>query len=353
MSVYARVVASASYLPGPAITNAQLVDRLGALDDEILASIQVQQRHWLVDMDSGEHRENNSDMAAKAVRLALDNASMSAREIDLLILSTSSPDYLLPAAVTLVQDALGLPGCATLELRSGAAGFAQGLDIARRYIESGVAKTAVVVGVEAISPILAPQFVNKPAELLSLKQRLACFSYGDGAGAVVLRSGSEPVFSSSAFACMGGGKKPGMTAAFGGTRMPIIQQLQKPRVAQLAVEFSRAATESAVVLDAALGAFFPDGKQAREVDWLVLPEGNAGYFQRAADEVDCHESWEVLRQRMVENLSWVGNTGSAALPLALDYGVQQGMLTSGKTVFLLAIETSKWLYGGALLRWTD
>src|SRR5215470_8852866 len=122
-----QIVSTGSYLPGEALTNSDLERLVGGLSPEILEQVQVEKRYWLIDPATGEHRMTNSDMATKAARQALELANMDPEEVELLVISTSSPDYPLPAMVTLVQDQLGMKRCATLELRSGCAGATSGL----------------------------------------------------------------------------------------------------------------------------------------------------------------------------------------------------------------------------------
>src|SRR6478752_5115744 len=144
----ATIVSTGSYLPGEPITNAQMESWVGPLPEDILEGIQVTTRHWMVDPETGEHTTNNSVMATEAAKDALANAGIDASEVDLIVTSTASPDYLLPPLATFVQEALGLERCATVELRSGCAGWGEGLDIARLYVESGQYKTALVIGSE-------------------------------------------------------------------------------------------------------------------------------------------------------------------------------------------------------------
>src|SRR5690348_13942951 len=129
----AAIVRTGSYLPGEPITNAQMESWVGPLTEDILEGIQVTTRHWMVDPETGEHLVNNSVMATEAAKDALANAGIDASEIDLIVTSTASPDYLLPPLATFVQEALGLERCATTELRSGCAGFGEALDIAAMY----------------------------------------------------------------------------------------------------------------------------------------------------------------------------------------------------------------------------
>src|SRR5947209_8490204 len=163
------ILSTGSYLPGEPITNGDIEQLVGPLDEDILSEIQVEQRHWLLDPISGELREFPSDMATKAARQALELAKLSANDVDLIVTSTSSPDYTLPPLATIVQEKLGLRRCAVIDVRSGCAGGVEALDIARLYLERGLYHTAIVIGCEAISPALAPIFCGKDPESIRIR----------------------------------------------------------------------------------------------------------------------------------------------------------------------------------------
>src|SRR3954454_24447227 len=110
---------------------------VGPLPADVLEGIQVTQRHWMVDLETGEHLVNNSVMAVEAARDALSDPGISADEVDLLVLSTASPDYLLPPLVTFVQESLGLERGAKMDIRSGCAAFDEVLVAPRLYVERG------------------------------------------------------------------------------------------------------------------------------------------------------------------------------------------------------------------------
>jgi 3-oxoacyl-[acyl-carrier-protein] synthase-3 len=156
-----QVVATGAYLPGDPITNEQIERVAGPLPDDVLEGIQVKTRHWIADPHTGEQTELNSELATKACRQALERADLPAEEVQLLVVSTASPDYHLPPMATFVQEQLGLERCAAIEIRSGCAGAVEALDIAHMYLARGDFDRALVVGSEAISPLTVPVFLNK------------------------------------------------------------------------------------------------------------------------------------------------------------------------------------------------
>jgi 3-oxoacyl-[acyl-carrier-protein] synthase III len=353
----AVILATGSFLPGDAITNDDLEQLVGPLPAEVLEGIQVKRRHWMVDPKTGEHRVNNSEMAVAATESALRAADLDPQEVDLLVLSTASPDYLLPPLVTLVQESLGLERCATMELRSGCAGAVEGLDVARMYLERGAYRTAVVIGSEAISPLLAPVFLGKEPDEIRLRDRMNPYNFGDGAGAIVLGAsdGSDDAgIIGAAMSCVGGSHKPGMQIIGAGTHAPIHEQLKAKLLVELKVDVVESGRFTPHVLTEALTEVLrATDTAAEEIDLCIIPEGNAGYMVEELEAAGLlTPEWLALQGKIYENLTEVGATGSAAVPLALDDAWRKGRLKPGDKVMLLAIETSKWKYAGMVLDWT-
>jgi 3-oxoacyl-[acyl-carrier-protein] synthase III len=350
------VLATGSYLPGEPITNEQLERVAGGLPDDVLEGIQVKTRHWIADPVSGEQSETNTEMARKAALQALERAGVEPAELDMIVLSTSSPEYHLPPASTLLQEKLGLTRCTSIDIRSGCAGAVEALELARLYLEDGSAKTALVVGSEAISPLTVPVFLGQDPNRVRMRDRLGIYNFGDGAGAFVLRAedGEANGILRAALACVGGERKPGMQVIGGGTHAPIHAQLAAKRLVDLKVDVVESGRFTPYVLTEALKETLAvAGTEAKEIDMCVIPEGNAGYMTDELREAGLlTPEWLALEDKIFENLSIVGATGSAAVPLALDYAWTTGKLKQGDLVMILAIETSKWKYAGMVLPWT-
>ena len=155
-------------------------------------------------------------------------------------------------------------------------------------------------------------------------------------------------------ACLGGGRKPGMQVIGGGTHAPLHEQATAQRLIDLKVDVVESGKYTPYVLTEALSDTIRHSTVAADsIDICIIPEGNAGYMTeelRAAGLLT--PEWTALEDKIFENLSLVGATGSAAVPLALDYAWSTGRLATGNKVMLLAIETSKWIYAGMVLTWT-
>ena len=352
-----QMLSTGSYLPGEPITNEDLDRVTGGIPEDILEGLQTKTRHWIADIDTGAQSESNSDMAHKAILEALELAGLEAGQVDLLVVSTASPEYHLPPTSTLVQEKLGLDRVATTDIRSGCAGAVEALDLARLYLERGDYETAVVVGVEAISPLTVPVFLGKEPRKVRMRDKLGVYAFGDGAGAMVLQAredDSEGVRGAAAIGAMGGDHSIGMQVVGGGTHAPIHEQLAAKNLVELKVDVVESGKFTPFVLTEGLRETLArSGMDAGSIDMCVIPEGNATYMTDELREAGLlTPEWTTREPRIFENLTLVGATGSAAVPLAMDYAWKTGAVSKGDMVMLLAIETSKWKYAGWVFPWT-
>jgi 3-oxoacyl-[acyl-carrier-protein] synthase III len=357
-----RVLSTGAYLPGDPISNEDVERLVGPLPSDILDGLQVKTRHWIIDPVTGEHRDSNSGLAHRATMQALERAGVEPGEVDLIVTSTASPEYLLPPMATFLQERLGRRSCSAIEVRSGCAGFVEAMDVARLYLERGIKRTAVVVGSEVISPLLVPVFRGVEPNRIRMRDRMNPYNFGDGAGALVLQATDgeaadpgEAGVMAAALECVGGTKAPGMQIiGAGGTHAPLHEQLTARRPIDLKVDVIESGRFTpSVITEGMRATLAAAGIDAGAVDLCVIPEGNAGYITDELEEAGLlTPEWLKLRPKIFENLALVGATGSAAVPLAMDYAWQTGNVRTGDTVLLLAIETSKWKYAGLVFTWT-
>lgn len=350
----AHIRGTGACLPGDPLTNDDLERLVGGLPEGVLEGIGVVRRHWLADPTTAAHRTSNTEMAYAAARQALEAARVPIADVELLVAATSSPEYLLPPTASLVQEKLGLERCATLDVRGGSAAAIQALDVARLYVERGIYRTALVVGSEAISPLLVPLFRGREPESLRLRDRLVAYNFADGAGAVVLQASDGPGgILGATSACIGGLKRPGAMVVGGGTHAPLHEQLAARRPVELRVDVVEAGAFLPHVLTAGLRAVLEaTGVAAEGVNLCLIPEGQADYLLTELRRSGLWgPEWEALAGQVWSNLPVVGATGSAAVPLALDAAVREGRLTRGQRVLLLASETSKWIHAGMVVDW--
>jgi len=352
---FVHVTGTGGYQPGEPIPTSTIERLVGPLPEDVQEGLSIHTRYWMVDPATGEHHENNSDMALKAARQALDTAGVQPAEVDLMILATGTPDYPLPPVVNLVQERLGLVRCATLEIRSGGAGVVQAMEIARRFLADGTYRTALVIGSEAISPVLVPIFLGKDPERIRMRDRMPVYMFGDGAGAVVLQASSEPGgLLAGSMKCIGGDRQPGIHSVGGGTHAPIHEQLRAKRLVDLRVDVVGAGDFTPqMVVEAIADTLASSRVDVDSVDLCLVPEGNVGWMLDSLAEQGLDTgAWKALDGKIIDSLSFMGAVGCAAVPLFLDDAWRKGQIKPGNRVMLVGVESTKWIYAGILVDWT-
>ncbi len=310
-----------SYLPERVLTNAELAMMVDTSDDWIRERTGIVERHIAAE------GETTADLAERAARAALADASMDPAEIDLIVLATTTPDYTFPATATLVQARLGITAGAAFDLQAVCSGFVFGLATADNFLARGQAKNALVIGAETMS------------RLLDWEDRGTCVLFGDGAGAMVLRAAPEDeagagilqtfIRSDGQFRSLlqtDGG--PSATGTVGQLRM------QGNQVFRHAVNKIAEAIET--VLERA-------GVAAEEIDWFVPHQAN----QRILDSVASRLG--ISPERVVSTIAHHGNTSAASAPLAFDVAMKDGRIKRGDLVLMEAMGGG-FTWGAALIR---
>ena len=347
----ARIVATGAYLPGEPLTNDDLERLAGPLDEVVLAQLGVQQRHWIADPATGAHRETNSQMAMKAARQVLETAGAQSADVDMIVVSTGTPDQLLPPMVATIQERLGLERSFCLELRSAGAGTVQGLDIARLYIESGVARTALVIGSEAISPVLVPMFRDRSPDDIRMRDRVAIYFCGDGAGAFLLSAGDgEGGIHAATSGSVGGRRKPGVQTVGGGTETPFHEQAMRDRFVDLRIDLTVSAeAQPPMMLSAVHETLARADVDAGSVSAAFIPGGSAPWInERLGDD----PRWTGLRPSLIDDIPTTGAIGSAYIPVSVDRAWRSGRIGAGDEVLMIGLEATKWMYAGVAALWT-
>ena len=299
MKLYSRITGTGSYLPPRRLTNADLVAELAAKgvessDEWIVERTGIRARHFV---DAGI---NSSDLALHASHKALDAAGVDAKDIDLIIVGTSTPDMIFPSTACILQSKLGIRGGPAFDVQAVCSGFIYALTLADSLIRSGTAKKALVVGAEVFSRIL------------DFKDRTTCVLFGDGAGAVVLEASDTPgVLSTDIHAdgrysdilCVPGSVCGGQVLGDPMLRM------DGQAVFKLAV---------GVLDEAARAVLAKAGKTAADVDWLIPHQANIRIMQGAARKL------KLSMDKVVVTVDQHGNTSAASIPLALDAAVRSG-----------------------------
>jgi 3-oxoacyl-[acyl-carrier-protein] synthase-3 len=305
--IYSRIAGTGSYLPPRIMTNAEFAARLDTSDAWIRERTGIRARH-IADKSQG-----SSDLALEASRHALESAGIAANEIDLIIVATSTPDYVFPSAACLLQAKLGIKGCAAFDVQAVCSGFVYGLATADSFIRSGQYKKALVVGAEVFSRIL------------DWNDRGTCVLFGDGAGAVVLTAGAKPGIHASVLRA--DGSQAGMLSVPGNVcggavvGSPFLQ-MNGQAVFKFAVK---------VLEESARETVAAAGMQLSDIDWLIPHQANVRILDATARKLG------LPPEKLVVTVDHHGNTSAASVPLALDEFVRAGKIRSGHRVLLQGV----------------
>ena len=309
MKPYSRIIGTGSYLPPHRLTNSELVADLAtrgveSSDQWIVERTGIRARHFAApDVCS-------SDLGLQAARSALEAAQCQPKDLDLIIVATSTPDMVFPSTACILQNKLGANGCPAFDVQAVCSGFIYALTIADAMIRTGAASRALVVGAEVFSRIL------------DFKDRATCVLFGDGAGAVVLQASETPgILASDLHA---DGKYSGILCVpgqvSGGQVLgdPLLKMDGKA-VFKLAV---------AVLDEAARATLAKAGKATSDIDWLIPHQANIRIMQSTARKL------AMPMDKVVVTVDQHGNTSAASIPLALDSAVRAGKVQPGELLLL-------------------
>ena len=303
--MYARIVGVGSYLPGQPVSNDDLVRRgVDTSDEWIVTRTGIRARH-IADEDV-----KSSDLALEASRRALQDAGVEATDLDLIIVATSTPDYIFPSTACLLQSKLGNAGAMAFDVQAVCSGFVYALTVADKFIRSGTHKKVLVVGAEVFSRIL------------DWKDRATCVLFGDGAGAVVLEASEQPgILASAAHA---DGSHHGILAVAGNvcggkvTGDPFLR-MDGQAVFKFAVR---------VLSEVAKECCAEAGIDSHEVDWLIPHQANVRIIEATGKKLGLDMN------KVVVTVDKHGNTSAASVPLALDAAIRDGRIQRGQKVML-------------------
>ena len=305
--IYSRIVGSGSYLPDCVMDNNEFAKRLDTSDAWIRERTGIERRHI------AEESQASSDLALHASRQALDAAGVKAEELDLIVVATSTPDYIFPSTACLLQAKLGIKGCAAFDVQAVCSGFVYGLATADSFIKTGMAKRALVIGAEVFSRIL------------DWNDRGTCVLFGDGAGAVVLSADARPGIHASRLHADGSQVQmlsvPGNVSRGKIVGSPFLQ-MNGQGVFKFAV---RVLEESARETVAAAGMTLED------VDWLIPHQANVRILEATARKLG------FSREKLAVTVDHHGNTSAASVPLALDEYLRAGKIRPGQRLLLQGV----------------
>ncbi len=319
---YSRITGTGGYLPDNVMTNHDLEKIVDTSDQWIRERTGISKRHIVVD------GQNTVDLAEHAARRALESAGRDVQDIDLIIVATTTPDQVFPSTACLLQKRLDRHGCAAFDIQAVCTGFVYALAVADKFIKTGAAKCALVIGAETLSRVL------------DWTDRGTCVLFGDGAGAVVVEASDEPGILSTHLHADGayeslltvpGGISQGYDSFKNGNGFV---KMKGNEVFKVAVN------TLGRIVDETLEA---NNMSKSDIDWLVPHQANIRIIQATARKL------KMSMDHVVVTVDEHGNTSSASVPLALDVAVRDGRVKRGETLLLEAFGGG-FTWGSILLR---
>lgn len=304
--IYARIIGTGSYLPAYVLTNAELEKRVDTSDEWIVSRTGIRERHI-----AAKH-ETTSDLATAAARAALEAAGIAPNQIDLIVLATTTPDFVFPGTACLVQQKLGMTQtCPAFDVQAVCSGFIYALATGEQFIRSGQYRNVLVIGAETLSRVT------------DWDDRTNCILWGDGAGAVVLQGSDTPGILSTHL------HADGRHAAL--LKVPAGPSAGYAEKAAIQMEgnavFKMAVNTLDAIVDETLSA---NGMQKKQIDWLVPHQANIRIIQATAKKLG------MSMDHVVVTVDKHGNTSAASIPLALDTAVRDGRIKRGETILMEA-----------------
>lgn len=320
---FARITGTGGYLPERVLTNTDLETMVDTTDEWIRDRSGIERRHIAAD------GETTSDMAVAAARRAIEAANIDTSAIDLIIVATTTPDKVFPSTACIVQRRLGIQKSPAFDVHAACSGFIYALDVANRFIITGGATTALVIGAETYSRIL------------DWTDRSTCVLFGDGAGAIVLQSSNEAGVIATHIHSDGQFEELLHVPAGISKGYELVQaeaafiQMKGNEVFRKAVS-----TLGSIARETLSG----NNIKQEDIAWLVPHQANLRIIAAAAKKL------RLPMERVIVTVDEHANTSSASIPLALDVAVRDGRIKRGELLLFEAFGAG-FTWGSALVRY--
>lgn len=320
MTIRAVITGVGGYLPARIMSNAELETKVETSDAWIRERTGITQRHIAAE------GETTADLAAHAATKALADAGITANDIDLLIVATTTPDLTMPSTATLVQQRIGMhQGCA-FDIAAVCSGFVYGLGVVKAMIENGQAKRALLIGAETMSRVI------------DWNDRNTCVLFGDGAGAVVIEAQTGTDRGIIAVNLKSDGRLSDILATYGG----VSKTQTTSHLFMMGQDVFRHGVEK--MTEIAEETLSQNSMTTASLDWLVPHQANARMLHAIAKRL------KVEPEKLVVTVDRHANTSAASIPLALDHAKRAGTLRANHTLGLVALGAGL-TWGCCIIKW--
>jgi len=326
-TIRSRIRGTGRALPEQILTNFDLEKIVDTSDEWITTRTGIKERHI------SEADEYLSPFCAQASKQALEAAGIEAKDLDLIIIATVTPDQPIPATACFVQDLIGAGRAACFDMQAGCSGFIYGLSIADNFLRTGTARHALIIGGELLS------------KYVDWKDRATCVIFADGVGAVVLSAeeGERGILSSALHA--DGSMSDFITCPGGGSKIPVSHEMIDNNLHTIKMRGNETFKIAVRSLEAVCReAIERAGMTPHDVRWFVPHQANVRIISAVAGRLGWPEETIYL------NIARIGNTSSASIPIALDELVRAGKIKE-KDILLFAAFGAGLTWGSCLVRW--
>ncbi|MBS0352215.1 MAG: ketoacyl-ACP synthase III [Proteobacteria bacterium] len=316
---YSKIIGVGSYLPETILTNAELEKIVDTTDEWIFQRVGIRERHVI-----GVSQETVSSMAVGAAHRALAASQLTAANIDMVVVCTTTSDYLFPSVACIVQQQLGIKNnCPAFDLNAACAGFIYGISVVDQFIKTNSIGNALIIGVDALT------------KTVDWNDRSTCVLFGDGAGAIILQQSSDPGVLSTHIHADGSYVEALYSKSPLWNSQPANIHMKGNTVFKIAV------TQLGNIVEQTLAK---SGLKKTDVNWLIPHQANARIIEAIAKRLD------LSMDRVILTVAEHGNTSAASVPLALDHALQTGKIKRGDVLMLEAFGAGL-AWGSALIKY--
>jgi len=321
-SAFRAVIAgTGSFIPERQLTNEDLTKMVETNDEWITTRTGIKVRHIASD------EQSTAILAAEAAKIAIQNAGISAEDIEMIITSTVTPEMVFPSTACFVQNILGAKKAWAFDLSAACSGFVYGLSVAQQFVTSGKYDNVLVIGAETLSKIT------------DYKDRKSCILFGDGAGAAIIKRGDAKKGPKGIFYSTSGSDGSGWTSLYCpayGSRNPVSRPLADPNSVFMKIN-GREVYQLAVrkIIETVETCMKDCNISVNDIDLFIPHQMNARIIESVAKRL------ELADEKVFINIDKYGNTSAASIPIALDECMRQGRIKKGDVVLLVA-------FGGGL-----
>lgn len=324
--IASRITAFGAYVPDRIVENQHFESFLDTNDEWIVSRTGIKSRHW------AREDEYTSSLCVRAVRDLIARYQVNIAEVDMILVSTVSPDQPMPSMAAMVQFRLEIPQTGALDIFAACAGFAYGITMAKGLIASGSYKKVLVIGAETLSKVT------------DFSDRTSCILFGDGAGAVLVEP-AQSTDTGKIGACVTGSfgeGGPDLYMSGMATRLYDLPIVRNQKIIQNGRKvFKWAVTTVAAEVPRLLAL---DGLSLDDIDWFIPHSANMRIIEAIAGQLG------IPMEKVLESVSVYGNTSSASIPLALDRALKAGKIKQGDKIVFFGFGGGL-VYAGNVITW--